>query len=215
MRIFESVSLTDQDFSTISYFEGSSMMPAIVGIVKFKSASFASLANLLLLSLTSTVTFHNAMLRIFNSSSCSGESVLKPIIEKFAAFDKTPLCLCFSLIVTLSLVLSVLSTFGFIEISNTLLSIGAVSVTLTSLVVIVLTNLFVWFFTETPLIFSISLFKVSFISSVGSALKPLIVKSCVALVPFLMFFNSTSTSNVVGSSELAWWVWVAVNTEGL
>ncbi|MDI3063887.1 hypothetical protein [Metamycoplasma hyosynoviae] len=215
-RILESYLFTDQDFSIISYFVGSSIKPGSVGIVNFNSDSSTSFANLFSLPSTSTVTFFDAFSRFLSCCSSSGVVFLKPVISNsFFTFDIKPLCLCFNLIVTLSLVLSLLSNPRVIKYSNTLLSTGVVSVTLTSLVAIVLTNLFVWFSTETPLIFSISLFKVSFISSVGSALKPLIVKSCVALVPFLMFFNSTSTSNVVGSSELAWWVWVAVNTEGL
>ncbi|MDC8938133.1 hypothetical protein [Metamycoplasma hyosynoviae] len=181
--------------------------------MNFKSASVTSFANIFALLSTSTVTFLDAVLSFLISSSCSAVSALKPSIEKLFAFDKTPLCLCFSLIVTLSLVLSLLSTFGFIENSKVFLSIVEVSVIFMSLATIVLAILSVWLSTVTSLIFSSSVAKRLFISSAGSALKPLIGKTFCALVPFLMFFNSTRTSSVVGSVVLTWCVWVAVNTD--
>ncbi|KDE44762.1 hypothetical protein PT305_03035 [Metamycoplasma hyosynoviae] len=91
--------------------------------------------------------------------------------------------------------------------------IAEVSVIFISFATIVLAILSVWLSTATPLIFSSSVAKRLLISSVGSTLKPLIGKTFCAFVPFLMFFNSTRTSSVVGSAVLTWCVWVAENTD--
>ncbi|KDE42612.1 hypothetical protein NPL1_03065 [Metamycoplasma hyosynoviae] len=124
-----------------------------------KSPSTASLANLFSLPSTSTVIFFDAISRFLICCFSSAERVLKPVISKVFAFDKIPLCLCFNLTETLSLVLSLKSTFGLIKYSNVFLSIKVVSATLISLEVIVLAILLAWFSTETPLIFSSSLAK--------------------------------------------------------
>ncbi|MDC8900525.1 hypothetical protein PR259_02935 [Metamycoplasma hyosynoviae] len=137
-RFFESVLLTEQDFSTTSYFSGSSIKPSIFGIVNFISSIVTSFASLFSLPSTSTVTFLDAFSRFLSCASSAGVIFLKPVISNSFAFDTTPLFLCFSLIVTLILVLSSLSTFGFIENSNKFLSIVEDSETLMSLAVIVL-----------------------------------------------------------------------------